>query len=134
MINMKDDAIILDDVTQGVALYKLSSTDRLKTFAVPCNQYRSRNVAFHEGGRTIVTGSDHGSVYIFDRRTGDISDTIHIGFKDWAQSIAVSVYLNIQVHADLRMTDSGSRWCPPRNHWSFRREHREDGAAGMGEG
>lgn len=105
---MKEDAIILDDVAQGVALYKLSAPDRLKTFPVPCNQRRSRNVSFHEGGRTIVTGSDHGIVYIFDRRTGDVADTIEIGVSDWVQSIAVRSTSGIQVWADLH--DRRQKW------------------------
>lgn len=49
-------------------------------------------MAFHDGASTVICGSDHGKVYIFDRRTGKINDTIHIGVKDWVQSIAVSSY------------------------------------------
>ncbi|KAE9405453.1 hypothetical protein BT96DRAFT_791368, partial [Gymnopus androsaceus JB14] len=39
-INMKEDAVILDDVSQGIALYKLSGTERLKS--VPHSECRSR--------------------------------------------------------------------------------------------
>jgi len=88
-VNTNEDTIILDDVSQGVALYKLSVTDRIKTFPVPHTERRSRNVAFHDGGSTIISGSDHGKVYVFNRRTGDIYDVIYTGFKDWVQSIAV---------------------------------------------
>lgn len=91
---MAEDTIILDDVSQGVALYKLSVTDRVKTFAIPCRQRRSRNVAFHDSGRSVITGSDHGNVYIFDRRTGKSSDVIHTGVTDWVQSVAVRRYLH----------------------------------------
>ena len=100
MINSKEDTIILDDVSQGVALYKLSSTERLKTFPVQFNQRRSRNVAFHDGGKTIITGSDHGEVYVFDRRTGQISDIIPIGIRDWVQSITVCHPSNMQSPTD----------------------------------
>ncbi|KAE9387377.1 hypothetical protein BT96DRAFT_799932, partial [Gymnopus androsaceus JB14] len=31
-VNTKEDAIILDDISQGVALYKLSGSERVKTF------------------------------------------------------------------------------------------------------
>ncbi|KAE9387368.1 hypothetical protein BT96DRAFT_803416, partial [Gymnopus androsaceus JB14] len=41
-INMKEDALILDDVSQGIALYKLSGTERLKTFSIPHSERRSR--------------------------------------------------------------------------------------------
>ncbi|KAE9392347.1 hypothetical protein BT96DRAFT_830731 [Gymnopus androsaceus JB14] len=40
-INMKEDAVILDDVSQGIALYKLLGTERLKTFSVPHSECRS---------------------------------------------------------------------------------------------
>ncbi|KAK7446672.1 hypothetical protein VKT23_014367 [Stygiomarasmius scandens] len=86
-ISLKDDAVILDDVTQGVALYKLSTPDRVKTFAVPCDERRSRSVSFHDDGSKIVCGSDHGNIYIFDRRTGLVHDIIFIGTKDWVQSV-----------------------------------------------
>ena len=89
-MNIHEDAIIVDDISQGVALYKLSVTDRVKTFPVPHSERRSRNVAFHDGGSAIISGSDHGRVYIFNRRTGNINDVIHTGFKDWVQSISVS--------------------------------------------
>lgn len=89
VLNTKDDAIILDDVAQGVALMKLAGTERVKTFEVPGKQRRSRNVAFQDGTSTIVVGSDHGNIYIFDRRSGEIIDTIHIGARDWVQSISV---------------------------------------------
>ncbi|KAF5341449.1 hypothetical protein D9758_014733 [Tetrapyrgos nigripes] len=71
----------------GVALYKLSGAERLKTFAVTTNERRSRNVGFHDGGKALISGSDHGDVYIFDRRTGEVNDIIQVGCKDWVQSI-----------------------------------------------
>ena len=82
-INTKEDTVIVNDVSQGIALYKLLGTERLKTFNVPHMERRSRNVAFHDGASTVICGSDHGKVYIFDCRTGKINDTIHIGVKDW---------------------------------------------------
>ncbi|KAF5366414.1 hypothetical protein D9758_009811 [Tetrapyrgos nigripes] len=86
-ISVKDDAYILDDTLQGVALYKLSGSERVKTFAVETNERRSRNVCFHDGRKAIVTGSDHGDVYVFDRRTGEVNDIIHVGCKDWVQLV-----------------------------------------------
>ncbi|KAF5342868.1 hypothetical protein D9758_016103 [Tetrapyrgos nigripes] len=45
------------------------------------------NVGFHDGGKALISGSDHGDVYIFDRRTGEVNDIIQVGCKDWVQSI-----------------------------------------------
>ena len=81
--------MIIDDVSQGVGVFKLSTTDQIKTFNVPFTIRRRRQVAFHDGNSAIVTGSDHGCVYIFNRRTGEVVDIINVGVEDWVQSIAV---------------------------------------------
>ncbi|KAJ3964278.1 hypothetical protein EV361DRAFT_73339 [Lentinula raphanica] len=92
ILNTKDDALILDDVSEGVALFKMSGTERVKTFEDPHRERRSRNVAFLDGTSTIVSGSDHGAIYMFDRRTGEVTDRIHVGIRDWVQSISVRVF------------------------------------------
>ncbi|KAF9259942.1 hypothetical protein L218DRAFT_817618, partial [Marasmius fiardii PR-910] len=44
-INIRDDDIfIIDNVVQEVALYKLGNTNRVKTFQIPMEEHRSRNV------------------------------------------------------------------------------------------
>ncbi|KAJ3905666.1 hypothetical protein F5879DRAFT_799112, partial [Lentinula edodes] len=91
VINIKEDALILDDVAQGVVLFKISGLERVRTFAVPSRERRSRNVAFHDSGNILISGSDHGVIYLFDRRTGDVVDTIYMGVKDWVQSVVVSI-------------------------------------------
>lgn len=99
-VNAKEDAIILDDISQGVALYKLSAAERIKTFPVPSKIRRSKNVAFHDGGSTIISGSDHGAVYAFDRRTGEVVDIIHVGYRDWVQSVTVRSGIGMRIEAD----------------------------------
>ncbi|KAJ3816924.1 hypothetical protein F5880DRAFT_1493715, partial [Lentinula raphanica] len=89
VLNTREDAIILNDVSEGVALFKMGGTERVKTFQVPHRECRSRNVAFLDGTSTIISGSDHGAVYAFDWRTGEVIDRIDIGVKDWVQSISV---------------------------------------------
>ncbi|KAE9387957.1 hypothetical protein BT96DRAFT_1004645 [Gymnopus androsaceus JB14] len=85
---MKEDVVILDNISQGIVLYKLLGTERLKTFGVPHSEHKSQNVAFHDGASTVICESNHGKVYIFDCRTGKINNTIHIGIKEWVQLIA----------------------------------------------
>ncbi|KAK7041941.1 hypothetical protein VNI00_008923 [Paramarasmius palmivorus] len=84
---IKDDVLILDDVSLGVALYKISTAARIRTFAVPGDTRRCRNIAIHDQGTAILSGSDHGVVYVFDRRTGDVKDQIPVG-GDWVQSLS----------------------------------------------
>ncbi|KAF5336660.1 hypothetical protein D9758_016746 [Tetrapyrgos nigripes] len=35
----------------------------------------------------LISGSDHGDVYVFDRRTSEVNDIIQVGCKDWVQSV-----------------------------------------------
>ena len=125
-INVKEDALIIDDISQGVAVFKLSTTDRLKTFDIPFKTSRLRSVAFHDRNSAIITGSDHGKVYIFDRRTGDVIDTIDIGFRDWVQSIAIRSTKNTILHCFMLTVtvDCGEKQCTPRFHWSIRWKRR----------
>ncbi|KAF5372198.1 hypothetical protein D9758_004915, partial [Tetrapyrgos nigripes] len=71
-ISVKDNAYILDDMSQGVALYKLSGAERLKTFAVTTNERRSRNVGFHDGGKALISGSDHDWVQSITEQTTEM--------------------------------------------------------------
>lgn len=132
-MNTNEDTVILDDVSQGVALYKLSVTDRIKTFPVPHTERRSRNVAFHDGGSTIISGSDHRKVYVFNRRTGDVYDIISTGFKDWVQSIAVCPGFFLVANTESAI-DSRSCWNSPDTHWAFWSKYRGIGDPGLGEG
>ena len=89
-VDVKADIFILDDTNQGVGLYKMSTCERIKTFDVPTKvACRVRTVAFHDQLTAVVCGSDHGQVYVFERRLGVIRDVLHIGFDDWVQTITV---------------------------------------------
>lgn len=133
-ISVKEDAVILNDVGQGVALYKLSGPERVKTFPVPCEILRSRNVSFHDGGSSILSGSDHGKVYIFDRRTGDIHDIIDMGIHDWVQSVTVRIEFSMPKTRLSVLTGSGGSRYPNDNHGTIRRKHRTDIDTSLGEG
>ncbi|KAJ7501704.1 quinon protein alcohol dehydrogenase-like superfamily, partial [Mycena galericulata] len=63
----------LDDPFQGVALYRLDDEHRVKTFEIKTTKSyaRPRQVCFADDGSCVVSGSDHGTVYIFDRWTGE---------------------------------------------------------------
>ncbi len=69
----------------------MSDGARLKTFPVPVERsHRPRQVCFAEDGQVIVSGSDHGTIYLYDRRTGDQLDELALGNNDWAQTVMVS--------------------------------------------
>jgi len=55
---------------------------------------RPRQIAFVDDCQTIVSGSDHGVVYIYDRRSGKILDELKSG-KGRIQSLTVSTIFAI---------------------------------------
>ncbi|KAJ7731457.1 WD40-repeat-containing domain protein [Mycena maculata] len=81
--------VCIDDTEHGAILYRLDDHQRVKTFPVPVTQAkRPRQVRFLDDSRAIVIGSDHGIVYIFDRRTGDIIDKLAVRGESWVQTLA----------------------------------------------
>jgi hypothetical protein len=97
-LNVKDDAVVIDDATQGPALFNISEFKRFKSLKIESTSRRSRNVAFHDQGTAVVTGSDHSLVYIFDRRSGTTKDTIRVcPGEHQVQSIAVCQFSSFKL-------------------------------------
>ena len=55
-----------------------------------------KQVAFAEDSRLVVGGSDHGSVYVFDRRTGAPLDVLHHADKGLVQTVTVCRFMHIK--------------------------------------
>ena len=53
-------------------------------------------VAFAEDSRLVVGGSDHGYVYVFDRRTGAPLDILHHADKGLVQTVTVCCFMHIK--------------------------------------
>ncbi|KAJ7829768.1 hypothetical protein B0H14DRAFT_2593854 [Mycena olivaceomarginata] len=63
----------LDDTSAGPTLIRISDQMKIRQFATMSqrkNEVRPRHVRFGEHGMVIVSGSDHGTVYVFDTRSG----------------------------------------------------------------
>lgn len=85
----------LDDPAEGVALYRTDSLNRVRTYSVGVEKsMRPRKVSFTEDCRTIISGSDHGTVYLFDRRTGQVVDKLKAD-NERIQAVAVSIVRHI---------------------------------------
>jgi hypothetical protein len=56
---------LVDNMTDGFDLYNLSRTVPSKSFVVPTTKQFTKKGVFGEKGNTVVTGSDHGKVYVF---------------------------------------------------------------------
>jgi hypothetical protein len=91
-INVKKDVFIVDDPSQGAALHRFQSKDKVRTYNVKVTKtMRVRQVVFAEDCRFIVIGSDHGKVYVFDRRSGDIVDELEMSTNGWVQTVTVRI-------------------------------------------
>jgi hypothetical protein len=57
--------ILVDNMTNGFDLYNSSRTAPSKSFAVPTTKRFAKKGVFGEKGSAVITGSDHGKVYVF---------------------------------------------------------------------
>ena len=81
----------MDDPSSGTNLYRLDNRKRIKTFPVKVTKRkRVRQVTFSEGTTMLVSGSDHGIVYVFDRRNGEVLDELEVDSGEWVQTVTVS--------------------------------------------
>ncbi|KAJ6476558.1 WD40-repeat-containing domain protein [Mycena vulgaris] len=88
-IDNHKNVLCMDDPSLGTNLYCLEDHTRVKTFTVPVTkQTRLRQVDFLEECKFIVSRSDHGLVYMFDRRSGDIVDELRVDPREWVQTVA----------------------------------------------
>ena len=52
-------------MTNGFDLYSSSRTTPSRSYVVPTTKIFAKKGVFGENGHTVVTGSDHGKVYVF---------------------------------------------------------------------
>ncbi|KAJ7429424.1 WD40-repeat-containing domain protein [Mycena galericulata] len=109
--NERKKVFCVDDIFQGPALYRADSETRVRTFEVkltkPCP--RPRQVCFADDCSSVVSGSDHGVVYVFDRRTGAVTDTLRVDPNDWVQTVTATHVDGISTIVAARSRDWGGR-------------------------
>ncbi|KAJ7348109.1 WD40-repeat-containing domain protein [Mycena albidolilacea] len=104
-LDVRKGVLIMDEPSSGTNLYRLEDHTHVKTFPVAVTkQKRLRQVDFLEECKFIVSGSDHGIVYVFDRRSGEIVDELRVDPHEWVQTIAVSDSFKNACLAERRVT------------------------------
>ncbi|KAJ7448370.1 hypothetical protein FB451DRAFT_1411383 [Mycena latifolia] len=90
--NWKDGVFCLDDPASGPALFRVSDQIKSKTYEIDRKRKnrRPRKVRFGEHGSTIICGSNHGCVYVFDTRSGETLETLSVGSSEWVQVVATA--------------------------------------------
>lgn len=71
-IHHKSGHFVVDNAKDGFSLHQLDGATFIRSFAprVPLKNTWPKQVAFGENGNVVVGGSDHGAVYIFEKRSG----------------------------------------------------------------
>ncbi|KAJ6618303.1 hypothetical protein B0H10DRAFT_2217827 [Mycena sp. CBHHK59/15] len=83
--------LCMDEPSSGTNLYRLEDHTCVKTFPVSVTkQQRLRQVDFLDECGFILSGSDHGVVYVFDRRSGDIVEELRVDPHEWVQTVAAA--------------------------------------------
>ncbi|KAJ7163652.1 WD40-repeat-containing domain protein [Mycena filopes] len=108
--NWKDGVFCLEDPASGPTLFRLSDQIKSKTYEIDRirKSSRPRKVRFGEHGTTVVCGSDHGCVYVFDTRSGERLAKLTVGSTEWVQVVATAEVDDVSVvfAAQTRALDS----------------------------
>ncbi|KAJ7731657.1 hypothetical protein B0H16DRAFT_1733225 [Mycena metata] len=84
--------LCIDKPSTGTNLFRLEDRTCVKTFPIVIRREskKLRQAALLDECKTIVSGSDHGVVYVFDRRSGDTLDILEVHPHESVQTVAVS--------------------------------------------
>ncbi|KAG6913194.1 hypothetical protein DXG01_008864, partial [Tephrocybe rancida] len=97
-LNSRKGVFCIDDIFQGVAIYRLDTGTRTRTYTVQnAKTARPKAVTFAEDCSLIIAASDHGIVHVFDRRSGIMVDQLKAG-SHRIQAIAVSPQTYSVIH------------------------------------
>jgi hypothetical protein len=95
---------VIDNVSNGFDIYRLDSGQFVRTLVTrePIKTY-PKGVAFANNCQAIIGGSDHGYVYIFERKSGCILGKLAHARNDGVQTIEVgTTHLGGKVWLTLR--------------------------------
>ena len=93
-INYDRGNFAMDNVTEGFSLYLLEDMKFLHEYPTgKPTKWFPKQVEFSEEGQILVGGSDHSTIYIFDRKTGLVMDTLNHKDNGQAQAVMVSILL-----------------------------------------
>ena len=82
---------MVDNATDRFSLYDLKTGKFIRKFPtdVP-KKTHPKQVTYGEGNRIVVRGSDHGAVYVFDRKLGKLLDILHYANQGPVHTVTVS--------------------------------------------
>lgn len=91
-VSARKQLVIIDNAANGFTLYRLDRPDPIRTYITePPTVLVPKQVAFGEDVKIVVGGSDNGTVYLFDRKSGELLEMLHHASSGLVQSITVSI-------------------------------------------
>lgn len=91
---MRGKLAVIDNVESGFDLRNIDTAEIVQQYKTRAPIARvPKQVLFGENGQVVVGASDHGAIYIFDRRSGAQREVLHHEASGLVQTIAVSEYL-----------------------------------------
>jgi outer membrane protein assembly factor BamB len=89
-LSTRHNQFVVDNARNGFDLYQLDTATHIRTFPTGNpSRHLPKQVAFGEDSKVVVAGSDHGAVYVFDRKTGKPLEVLHHADKGLVQTITV---------------------------------------------
>ena len=92
VVSAKKHLVVINNAANGFTLYCLDHPDPIQTYITePPMVLVPKQVEFGEDTKIVVSGSDNGTVYIFDRKSGELLETPRHASSGLIQSITVSI-------------------------------------------
>ncbi|KAJ7612054.1 hypothetical protein DFH06DRAFT_1147405 [Mycena polygramma] len=107
--NSRRGVFCLDDPFEGTVLYRINDEARVRVFENKLTKPSARpcQVCFGDNCSAVVSGSDHGVVYVHDRRSGEVTDALRIHPNDWVQTVTATQVDGISTIIAARSRDWG---------------------------
>ena len=88
--DVKHQLVLIDNIRNGFDMWDVGTDIHLRTFPTGrLRRFLPKCVSFAERAKTVIGGSDHGVVYVFDRKTGAPLDVLRHAQQGLVQAIAV---------------------------------------------
>ena len=83
--------LVVDNISAGFDVWNLASETHMKSLLIEeAERFLPRHVDFAEDANVVVGGSEHGIVYVFDRKSGALVDSLEHSQPGLVQMVAVS--------------------------------------------
>jgi hypothetical protein len=90
-VNCAKNEVVVDSVINGFDIYQLDNGTWKRNFTIGHSSRKMpKQVVFGEGSKVVVGGSDHGVVYVFDRKTTSSIQVLRHSDRGMVQAVTVS--------------------------------------------